>query len=110
MKRHFDRAPEIFPPSDGYAVFCDSAGHPDDINLLKCIVSDQGKRHLPRKADQRNAVIVGVRKSRQRVRRARTARHQAYPDFSGGFCIALRLMYQTLFMSRQDDVNHILLI
>ncbi|MNN66888.1 hypothetical protein D3C81_1824890 [compost metagenome] len=55
----FDNPPQVFSVSYRYGMFTDISGNTYDIYLLKGIVANQMSGYLSRKANQRNAVIVG---------------------------------------------------
>lgn len=77
----FDDASKVFPVSDGHAVFRDAAGDADDINLLKCIVSDKVAGYLSGEADKRNAVVVCRCKTGDQVGCTRAAGNEHTPTF-----------------------------
>ena len=110
MKRHFQNPAQVFPLPDGYPVFGHRTGHADNVNFLKRIVANQAERHLPGNAYQRDAVIMGIRKPGNNIRRSRPARYQAYPGFSGRLCIPLRFKNQALFMPWQDALDILLFV
>ena len=110
MERHFNNFPQFPAAADGYAVFGNAPGHAYDIDLLERIVADQAKRHLPGKADQRDIVVMRVRKPRNRIGSPRAACYKADADLPGGFGVALRLVYQRLFVARKHQPDILLLV
>ena len=105
-----DDPSQIFSPAHCHAVLCDAARDADNVNLLESVISDQVSRHLPCKADKRNAVIVRRRKTCHKIGRTRSARHQTYADLPCRPRIGVRLVDQRLLMSRQDDPDIVLFI
>ena len=106
----FDDASEVFPVSDGHAVFRDAAGDADDINLLERIVSDKVAGYLSGEADKRNTVVVCRCKAGNQVGCARAAGNETYADFSCRSRIGIRLMHQRLLVARQNDFDFILFV
>ena len=75
IERHLDDLAKICTISDRYRILCDTSCHTNDINLLERIVSDESEWNLTGKAYKRNAVIMRIRQSRDRVGRSRSASH-----------------------------------
>ena len=82
----------------------------DNINFLKCIISDQISCDLPCKTHKRNTVIVGCRNSGNKIRRPGTACHKTDTYLSGRSCIGIRRMHKRLLVSWQNHSCIVLLI
>ncbi len=81
----------------------------DRIAFLKCIGTDQGRRHLARNANQRNGVHQGVLKRRDRVGRTRTGCDKHHPNLAGRTRVAFRRMSGALLVTHQNVLNLVLL-
>ena len=110
VERFLDDPAQIFSVSHRHAVFCDAPRDAHDIDFLKGVVTDQMSRHLPCKADKRDAVIICCREACHKIGRPGSAGNQAYAYFSCRPCIGVRLMDQSLFMPRKDDPDIILFV
>ena len=110
IKCFFDNPSKIFSFSYRYCIFTDTAGNSDNIYFLKSIVSNQIGRYLSRKTYQWNAVIIGRRNTGYQIGSSGTACHKTDTRSSGCSCITICCMHQSLFMTRKNDLNRILLI
>ncbi len=109
MKCHLDDLSEIFPSLHCHSILGDTSCHTNDINFLKRIVSDKSKWHLSGKANKRNAVIMRICQSCDRIGCSRTACHKTDTHFTGRLRITFCLMNQALLMSRQNQIDLIVL-
>ena len=104
----FDDPPQVRAVPHCHAVLCNAAGDADDIHFLEGIISDQVSRHLTCKTYEGHTVIIRRRKTRNQVRRPRSAGHQTHAHFAGRPRIGVRLVDQRLLVARQDDLNVVL--
>ena len=58
IERFFDDFCQNFPFPYCNRIFADAPCNADNIHLLECVIANQVCRYLPRKAYQRNAVII----------------------------------------------------
>lgn len=105
VKGLFDDAAEVLAPAHGHRVFADAAADADDVHLLKGVVADEVRGHLPREADEGHAVVIGGGDARNEVGRARPAGDQAHARFARGARIAVRRVHQALFVAGQNDAE-----
>ena len=106
VKGLFDDAAKLFAAAYRYGIFCNAPCNAHNIHLLKGIVSYQPGGNLPGKAYERDTVIVGGGDSRYKIGGSRPAGHQTYSCFPGRTRIAVRSVYQTLFMAGQDNLRY----
>ena len=106
VKGLFDDATKLFASAYRYGIFCNAPCNAHNIHLLKGIVSYQPGGNLPGKAYERDTVIVGSGDSRYKIGGSRPAGYQTYSCFSGRTRIAVRSVYQTLFMAGQDNLGY----
>ena len=110
IKCFFDNPPQIFSFLYRNSIFADTSCNSDNINFLKCIISDQISCDLPCKTHKRNTVIVGCRNSGNKIRRPGTACHKTDTYLSGRSCIGIRRMHKRLLVSWQNHFCIVLLI
>ena len=110
IESFFDDTSEIFTVTNCNSIFCDAAGDTDNVNFLKSVISNQMSCNLSGKAYKRNTVIIGCRKSGDKVSGTRATGYQTDTDFTGGSCISIGFMHQGLFMSWQYDINPALFV
>ena len=110
IKCHLNNLSEVFPSSHRHTILGNASRHTNNVHFLKCIVSDQSKRHLSGKTYQRNAVIICRGKSGHQIGCPRSARYQTYAHPSGRLGISFCLMNQSLLMPWQDQVDTVSLI
>ena len=101
---------KAFAAAHGNGILGDASHHSHNVCLLKGVVSYQRQRDLPRKADERNAVVVGGRYRRDEIGRARAARYKAYAGASRRTGIAVRRMSKSLFVARKDNIYTFIVI
>ena len=108
IERLFDDAAEVFSLSDRHGVFADTAADAHDVHFLKSVVADEVGGDLPRKADERHAVVIGGGDTRDEVGRSRTARDEADARLARGAGVAVRRVHQTLLVTGQHDLERTL--
>ena len=86
IERFFDDFCLNFPFPYCNRIFADAPCNADNIHLLECVIANQVCRYLPRKAYQRNAVIICSGNSRNKVRSTGAAGHKtdAHPSRGTG--------------------------
>ena len=81
----------------------------DGIRLLEGVIADHMGRHLPRQADDRNAVHQCIGKAGDRIRRAGTGGDEHDARLAGGTGIPLRRVNRATFLTDKNVANAVLL-
>ncbi len=110
IESFFNDPSQVLPVADRHPILRDTSGNSYDIYLLKRIIADQMSCHLSGEAHQRNTVIICRCKPRDKVRRPRSAGHQAHAHLSRRPGISIRFMHQRHLLPWKDHLRIILLV
>jgi hypothetical protein len=109
VERLVQRARQIGDGLDQIIVFGAWPGNADGVALLKGVVADEVRRHLPGDDDQRDRIAQGVGQAGDRIGGARAGSDQHGADLAGRARIALGRMHGALFVPHQDVLHFVLL-
>ena len=97
-----NRSLKVFNLCNQIVVLGAGPGYPNNINLLKGIISNQPGGHLARKYDDWDRVRIGCGNAADRIGGPRTGCDQANPYLTRSPGIAIRRMNSSLLVAHQD--------
>ena len=100
-----DDPAQILAPAHGDGVLADRTADPDDVHFLERVVADEIGRHLARKADERDAVVIGGCDARDEICSSRAAGDQADARLTRGARIPVRRVDERLLVAGKDDAE-----